>query len=362
MAERKRIDSFDILKCIAIFLVVFCHYTALSNTVYENFAMTICFVGVPLFFMVNGALLMHKPFNLKKHLLKTLSIYGVCVFWRLFYLLFDAFKAGVVEQILDAKTQTLSYLFLWTGSTFTSPAHMWFMKSLLTIYLIFPLLHICFQKGKEGKSTLYFLLILLFVGVNVITETDIAISMLKRFSSFDTTLSAAPLGTFLPYAQAGMLFYFILGAVLWEYLSGTDERPPHTITCKHRAIAAVCFLASWFIMTWTKSLDDGTWGWNGVLYSNGYARIPTFLATVSLFVLCSQLEIRSVFVRRICTTVSSCTLGIYYLHWSLAPFVVKWFIPGGLWQNTAKTAIVLTASCLISWALGHVPIVRKLVK
>lgn len=362
MGERKRIDSFDILKSIAIFLVVFCHYTTLSNTVAENFAMTICFVGVPLFFMVNGALLLHKPFNLKKHLLKTGSVYVVATVWRVLYLLIDAFKAGTLEQILDAKTQTLSYALLWTNSTFTAPAHMWFIKSLLAIYLIFPLLHICFQKGKEGKSTLYFLLILLFVGVNVVTEADFAISMLKQYAAFNTTLSASPLSAFLPYTSGGMLFYFVLGAVLWEYLSGTDERQTHTITRKHRVIAAACFLVSWVIMMWTKSLDDGTWGWNGVLYSNGYARIPTFLATVSLFVLCSQLEIRSVFVRRICTTVSSCTLGIYYLHWSIAPFVTRCFTSVGLWQNTAKTVVVLTASCLISWALGHIPIVRKLVK
>lgn len=57
---KSRIQSFDFLKAIAMFLVVFCHYTTLSESFMCNAGMTLCFIGVPIFFMVNGALLFSK--------------------------------------------------------------------------------------------------------------------------------------------------------------------------------------------------------------------------------------------------------------------------------------------------------------
>ena len=69
--ERERIQYLDIIKVIAIFLVVFCHFVLLAETVPANLFMVSCWAGVPLFFMVNGALLFTRPLNLKKHIRKT---------------------------------------------------------------------------------------------------------------------------------------------------------------------------------------------------------------------------------------------------------------------------------------------------
>ena len=84
---KKRIEYLDIVKVIAIFLVVFCHFVLLSESIPSNLFMSACWSGVPMFFMVNGALLFTRPLNLKKHIYKTLTIYLVLVIWRLIYLL-----------------------------------------------------------------------------------------------------------------------------------------------------------------------------------------------------------------------------------------------------------------------------------
>ena len=80
---QKRIQYLDIIKVISIFLVVFCHFVLLSETVPANILMVACWSGVPMFFMVNGALLFTRPLKLEKHIRKTILIYIVLVAWRL---------------------------------------------------------------------------------------------------------------------------------------------------------------------------------------------------------------------------------------------------------------------------------------
>lgn len=93
---QKRIQYLDIIKVISIFLVVFCHFVLLSETVPANILMVACWSGVPMFFMVNGALLFTRPLKLEKHIRKTILIYIVLVAWRLIYL----FTVGPLAKFL----------------------------------------------------------------------------------------------------------------------------------------------------------------------------------------------------------------------------------------------------------------------
>ena len=107
---QKRIQYLDIIKVISIFLVVFCHFVLLAETIPANIFMVACWSGVPMFFMVNGALLFTRPLNLSKHIRKTLLIYIVLVLWKLIYL----FSIGALCQVPVAnfgKNQILLYLF-----------------------------------------------------------------------------------------------------------------------------------------------------------------------------------------------------------------------------------------------------------
>ena len=92
---QKRIQYLDIIKVISIFLVVFCHFVLLAETIPANIFMVACWSGVPMFFMVNGALLFTRPLNLSKHIRKTLLIYIVLVLWKLIYL----FSIGALCQV-----------------------------------------------------------------------------------------------------------------------------------------------------------------------------------------------------------------------------------------------------------------------
>ena len=362
MVEKKRIDSFDILKAIAIFLVVFCHYVVLSDTIAENFVMTLCFIGVPIFFMVNGALLMRKSFNLKQHLIKTFSVYTIATIWRVLYLIINVIKNDAFEQLINLKQETLSHIFLWSSSSLSSPGHMWFMESLIAIYLIFPLLHICYKSERQGRQGLYLVLAVLFVGIICKMEFNIAISIINKIFSTNLIISANPITDFLPYSQGVAIFYFVLGAMLTQKLNGYENFPKINISVKQRIFWVLTFIASWILMIWTKSLIDGTWIWNGTLYAYGYQRIPTLLASVSLFIALYDITLKTTTVRKFFKTISSYTLGIYYLHWVVLPFITPLFDTKGLLENTLKTLLAISISCFIIFILDYIPIIRKMVK
>ena len=77
MAERKRYGYLDILKIIAMMCVCLYHYPWIRHTGYVRpfpaDVLALRYFGVfdavcvPLFMMVNGALVLNRPFNLKKH-------------------------------------------------------------------------------------------------------------------------------------------------------------------------------------------------------------------------------------------------------------------------------------------------------
>ena len=59
-SQNKRIGYFDLLKTISIFLVIYVHYPWISTSKGSNLTMIMTIIAVPLFFMINGALLLGK--------------------------------------------------------------------------------------------------------------------------------------------------------------------------------------------------------------------------------------------------------------------------------------------------------------
>lgn len=81
--QKKRYDSLDLLKMIAIIMVIILHCIHFemnfiqenSFKSYINFFIRILCEGVPIFIVVNGFLIINKEFELKKHLKKLLNIF-----------------------------------------------------------------------------------------------------------------------------------------------------------------------------------------------------------------------------------------------------------------------------------------------
>lgn len=154
----KRIFYYDVLRVIAILAIILCHtsrifgkftYSSLKLAI-PGFCDIIGLVGVPLFFMLSGALLLNRTYDLGEFFKKRFSrILYPAIFWIaitcvLFYFIFTG--DSIIKLILGRNIYT------------------WFIWVMIGIYLILPVTN-SFVKEYGLRGCEYFLLIWLVTGI-----------------------------------------------------------------------------------------------------------------------------------------------------------------------------------------------------
>lgn len=108
--EKRRILYFDFIKMISIFLVCFYHGHSLQlnyleegsiNVYLNNFLVSFASMGVPLFFIINGALMLRKDLDLKKHIKKTRKVFLLTITWIIITLIFTSYIYNNKYQSLN---------------------------------------------------------------------------------------------------------------------------------------------------------------------------------------------------------------------------------------------------------------------
>lgn len=97
--DKIRYKYLDLLKCIGIYMVCFYHFNTLNfdflqgniKNYFYYFIKGIFSICVALFFMVNGALMLNKELNLKKHIKKILKLIILTYIWGSIQLLIYIF-------------------------------------------------------------------------------------------------------------------------------------------------------------------------------------------------------------------------------------------------------------------------------
>ena len=138
-SPRKRIAYIDILEVLAIFLVVYCHFSNTKGDSIPAHLIQLCSftLVVPLFLMANGALLFHHSFDLKKHIKRTVQLLIAVTVWRiLYYIITDLICviSGMILLFSAGKTvsQVLGSVGIGTIITafFMGPLVSWFSEHL----------------------------------------------------------------------------------------------------------------------------------------------------------------------------------------------------------------------------------------
>lgn len=93
--DGKRIFGYDTIKALAMLFVVIYHFGSINYGVVSGegwyipnipkVLLSLCSAGVPLFFMVNGALTANKPTTIEKVAKKSGRLLFVAIFWTLFF-------------------------------------------------------------------------------------------------------------------------------------------------------------------------------------------------------------------------------------------------------------------------------------
>lgn len=371
---KKRIVGYDVIKTMAMFLVVMLHYayyTKYYSSMLVGTAVTVlCVVCVPLFFMVNGALLLNRPMDEKKHYHKVFHIIVIVIIWKLIAAAFCVFIDGshsvspvdLLRFVLGAK-EFGDYL---TG-------YFWFMHALVAVYLVLPLVKMAFD--AEKKTTLHvFTAVLFFFTVGKDT-VRLVLQMVGTATHSELASIVDPLDELYIFGYYGyVLLYVVVGGMLGRYLqqrkkndrvedcedSGVYSLLSKISTRTACIVIFICYISLFLIQRYQHAADGSS-----LVVENGYWLLPTFIETVLIMLVLGQANITGFWARFFKVTGMN-TFGVYMLH--MAGLIglsrlqnLPCFQFMGSLNNIAVTALnVLLCCCVFACCLAASVILRKI--
>ena len=246
-----------------------------------NFLSTAVRGGVPLFFMLTGALFLTRPtLDLRRMLVRhVLRLTGLFYLWSLFYAALRALGGGFAT--------TRDFFFALMAGHY----HLWFLPAMVLCYLFLPVVHAAIHRG--GLDGRYLLGLFFFLGIflaNCNLTPDTA-PILNRFT-LNFSLD------YLPY----------LGYAVWGWWLATKEMPRKTLWIAPLVYLAVTLLAS-IGNRWYSGYKGEADGW---LFS--YFSLPSFVQASAAFCFFLALKGREFRHAGAIAKLADATLGVYLIH------------------------------------------------
>lgn len=341
----KRVISFDMLRIVAAFSIVMQHVCGqfmpmlFPSEEWEirNLYVSVVQWGVPVFFMISGALFLspEKPLVIRRLFGKNLlRIVYAFLFWSAIY-----------EIITEGLGQGLKIAFL---SVLKGPPHFWFLNMMIGIYIALPVLKAI---AAQEKAFSY------FIGLAIMT-TFIIPSIFEHIGLFNQERMQVWTDCYDGYGLPSLYFitYFILGHWLYS----------HTIPSYMRNV--IYLLA---ILSVVGAVVGARWLSYRLGYSNGF-----FYADLHPFVL---IQGGAVFVffkdrfnnlspkwSRVVIQLSNYSFGIYLVHPLLINvctyFLEDYFLTfSALWFVPVYVVFIFVLSCLLVKSVSMIPFMRKFV-
>lgn len=373
MKTKERLANLDLMKFFAIFFVVLYHTRYISNNIMNGatnesrlvfFVHCILAMCVPMFFFVNGFLLINKKLNLKKHIFKTVKFIVITFIWGALSLFVLMYIKGEMLDIF----QFLFGLWKWKLGWIN---HLWFMGSLVCIYIVFPLIKNAFDNNRKIFN--YFLIFCMIVvfGSSILNMVATVTNTLvpKSFGKISIEyVSRNWLNIFNPLGglKAHSFAFFMLGC----FFGGNKEKISEKVKkCKfiNPFTLMLIFAFSTFLYAFWGYSSAHIIGKQWDVVWNGYDSIFTLINIVTVYFLFeyykgSKKNPLSYVVR----AVSQNTLGIYFMHPLLLEILrVKGVIDLPFMQNYFANIIYVLVVVLICTAvsavLRKIPIIKNLV-
>ncbi|MCH4012692.1 MAG: acyltransferase [Furfurilactobacillus sp.] len=362
---KKRILTLDVIRSIAIVLVVACHSLQqtipafnidgssqqfVSYSIIKQILAVSVFIlgrtGVPLFLILSGYLMIDRPYNnksyLKHFLLHNLLPLLVCFeIWTVIYELFlkkvfdlhivlkDYFLSGL---FLDNPASKLFSVYLW---------HYWYIPAILGLYLTLPFLANAIVKSSREVVNLFLGISILFT--MLLPEVSAVLSV-ERKSMVTTTIS---IGTALSFSAV----YFAFGYLIKQ---GALKRLKSTWLILIASIDFILLLAGSLFLD-TKYIVPGR-----PIFGVWYTSPLLLVFSIVLFELLRRIpetDNLAVF-----TLFSKLSLGVYLIHRPVQMLFKKYGIVtsgNDIWKFTVLLLGSLVVSYLIAWIISLIPIVRR---
>ena len=359
---KNRINFFDFLKTISMFLVCFYHFKLMDFHFVEDQAyfMNIDYliycvssIAVPIFFMVNGALLLNRNYNYESYIKKAIKLYILLIIWKCINVV-----AAIYVRKITGYTM-FSFISLLFSNNFPNVdlTYLWFIHALIAIYLIAPILKYLYDNNQKLFNHVLIVISCFsfgFVLLNIILQFIEWHFRLKSgsISYIDLTYSN-PFGV---YAYA--ILYFALGGITYKNLLENSLQKIKSY------MLILSFLINWVALAlWGITFSNiGNYVYDAVF--NGYQTPMTAVMAASIFILFSRVKIQNKFILKTSELISNNCFGIYLVHWVLGYIYISDFyrLLGGMrmkMQNLLHAVFLLAVSLLITIVIKKIPILKK---
>ena len=347
-SRKETITWVDLIRVAAIFLVVVIHVSGQLTNVWGKIPVAqwiiadiyggIARIAVPLFFMISGYLLLPRSESLRDFYLKRMpKVLIPFVAWSLIYL------GWYCGNHPNTCTPAVVWDLLLVQGTYY---HLWFLYSLISIYLILPVLRLMIRPDTD-KKILWYLISLWLIFQPLLT-------IAHKFGNFSIKLNA-PLAT-------GFACYFVLGYLLGEI----------TLTRSRNILSSAIYLIGTLItILGTYLLTRASGKFDGFFYD--FVSLNVILASSAAFLLFRWISDRKPFTssnfQAILRTVATGTFGIYLIHIIVIEVLSSWipflqinsFMGNAIWSVPLVSAIVFILSFLIVRILQKLPILKYIV-
>ena len=288
--QKNRIIFFDVLRIIAIFAVIWLHvsaevwweYAPTTKWCQTTVLLSLVRWSVPIFVMISGALFLdsNKIISIKRLYKKNiLRIVIAYLFWSCAYAIRPNFT---INQFI--------------GLVIQGPFHFWFLKMLVGLYILIPIIR---KITSERKTEEYFLILAFFTSFlfpwNYILDKidNESISIIKNF-----------INTVNLKMTVGYTSYFVLGHYLYTYQLKKKTKISIYILA---TISFVCAAIGTILICRHFNRSDE------VLFSNSI--IFTLLESMAVFIYAkSNINHVSAKFQKNIVDLSKMSFGIYLVH------------------------------------------------
>ena len=357
--QEVRIAYIDVIETLAMFFICFIHYPILRGNWWCNFVDCLGLAGVILFFMANGALLLNKDFNFRKHIKRILKMAGVLLLWELIHIIFFMNLYNFDYSTLTIG-DSISY-FLGKYSWNMPTGHFWFIRTCIALYIIFPIIKLVFDNKKySSKILIWFItsiIIFNFLPNDFNTLQNFSANLLNlNFAKIDFSMlnRYSPINSDCTYHA---IVFFILGGLLHREFYLENK------TIKNGVYLEIgLILLGWLLLYLIKGIESDFTGYKFIEFQP-YGRIAAIALGTGFFLL---LKRTNKFKNKIVENISKNTLGIFYLHCLFLAALSKFYYPNisieyyGVFLNTIKALIILFLCLGLTLFCKKMPYIKNL--
>ncbi len=334
----KRIYYLDFLRCFAILMVVIVHSISpyiVNPELYGNSSWYVNLIlnafsrtGVPIFFMISGSLILSSEStkNFSMFYKKIITRILVPLFaWNVIYFAYNVIERNVTLNIRDFFSLVINQ-----GTEY----HLWYLYTLLGIYLIAPFLKIVVDNCNFKQQCILLLLIL-----------------------FPTTISPFINATLPIYVNIfDPLFNGYIGCFLMGYILSNINN-----TVKNMSLYSVIGIFGLLFSVAYHHINSSNTAIN--LYFNYGYSLCHYALSAAIFVIAKRaFEKRTVFEKTI-TGLSKYSFGIYLIHILVIDLIMKYFMIDASPVISVGYIFFLTTtvSLLFTFILSKINYIRKII-